>query len=472
MAAGATSKSDTKFWADVLRNIEAKRVIPVLGGELLNISENGQTIPLYRAVAERLLSNYGLSATALAGDETLRPGHELNDATCALSAAGERVNDLYGPIHDILADVLSKHKEVQEPLREIAAITDFTLLVTTTPDDVLVQTLNAVRFGGADLTHELKYAPKLACDDVPAILGPQYNAVFYLFGKSDVMRNYCIHDEDALEFCYNLPLEHPAGMYAQLRSCDLLLIGCNFYDWLSRFFIRISNQTRLSLDRQKKEFLVGQGTAGDRSLSTFLSRFSHDTSCYPGDARDFVAQLHRRWRERAASAGKLAPQYSQSAIVSPAPRSGGVFISYAHEDVVAARTVFTELEKISEVVWFDKTLLKPGDIWDSEIVRAVEHCDLFLPLISTATERRIGGAFFKREWNLAADRYKDFIGTKFIFPVVIDPEYTGDPGHYQGVPSVFRTLQYAHAPSGHVSSALRDEITNELRILRRTPKQI
>lgn len=75
------------------------------------------------------------------------------------------------------------------------------------PDNLLVQALNAVRFDGMDVTHEIEYAPNLPSDrarDIPEILVPNYSAVFYLFGKADVGPLYAIHDEDALEFPYML----------------------------------------------------------------------------------------------------------------------------------------------------------------------------------------------------------------------------------------------------------------------------
>jgi hypothetical protein len=469
----APTPVDTEeFWEDLLLDIRHKRVIPILGAELLTIVDNEHVVPLYRVVAERLLKKYQSSMPTLPGGEVLRQGHELNDAVCALASAGKRIKDLYPRIDEILEGLLAEQKEAQQSLREIASIRDFDLFVTTTPDNLLVQALNAVRFDGADVTHEIEYAPNLPDDrerDIPEIIGPNYAAVFYLFGKADVGPFYAIHDEDALEFPYMLQRKgRPEQIFGELQGRDLLLLGCTFHDWLSRFFIRLTNSMRLSVDRDKKEFLVGEETAGNQSLTGFLKRFSHDSHCYQGDARTFVAELYKRWtavvpREPSVAARQVSPTGG----IEPASFRGSIFISYAHEDVVAARTLFTELETIgSDVAWFDKTDLKPGDIWDSQITDAIDRCRLFLPLLSAATEQRDEG-YFKREWNRAADRSKSFIGRKFIFPIVIDPDYTGDMSRYALVPPVFKELQYNHAPTGHMKDVLREELTNQLRILRR-----
>src|SRR5262249_36363622 len=105
-----------EFWDDLLAFIEDRSVIPVVGAELLTVEENGKTIPLYRAVAERLLSKYGLSADALPQGAVLRQHHELSDAVSIVAASGRRVRDLYRPICDILTKLVASQK-APEPLR-------------------------------------------------------------------------------------------------------------------------------------------------------------------------------------------------------------------------------------------------------------------------------------------------------------------------------------------------------------------
>lgn len=262
---------DDEFWDDLLAFIEDRRVIPVVGAEVLTMDEGGKSFPLYRVVAERLLNKYKLSAAALPGDAILREHHELNDAVCALATMGKRVKDLYRPINDILQQLLASQKEPFSALRELASIPHFDLFATTTPDDLLARALDAARFGGAAQTDQIEYAPSLPTErrrDIPELRSSEYTAVFYVFGKADPFPFYAIHDEDALEFSYTLQytLQNgvpPVRMFSELRSRNLLLIGCNFADWLSPFFLRLSNEKRLSSDvRPKKEFLVDQAIAG------------------------------------------------------------------------------------------------------------------------------------------------------------------------------------------------------------------
>src|ERR1044072_9398270 len=97
------------FWGDLLAYIEDGRVMPVVGAGLLTIQDGGQTVSLYRAVAERLLAKY--KRFPLPEGWALRQHHELNDAVALLVGDGRRVKDLYRPIHDILQQLLAAQTE-------------------------------------------------------------------------------------------------------------------------------------------------------------------------------------------------------------------------------------------------------------------------------------------------------------------------------------------------------------------------
>ena len=345
MARAATPANPEDFWDDLLAFIEQRRVIPIVGAALLVVEQHGASIPLYRAVAERLLARYGLSTAHADPDRVpLRAGSELNDAVCALAAAGRRVKDLYRPLHDILQNLVAECREPPAALRELASIGHFDLFVTAMPDDLLARALNAVRFRGQGQTDQIEYAPKLPTHrrrDIPISGAPGYTAAFYLFGKADVGPFYAIHDEDALEFSDVLQAGGgPERVFSELRTRHLLLIGCTFADWLSRFFLRLSNSERLFSDqRTTREFLVGEETARDPNLTVFLERFSQDTQCYQMEPRAFVAELSRRWRERNphGPAPVDAPFQPSSAHAAHASSTPTIFLSYAREDIDAAR---------------------------------------------------------------------------------------------------------------------------------------
>jgi hypothetical protein len=470
-----------EFWDELLAQIEAGQVIPVVGPELLAVIVDGREVPLYQALAERLLAKYGMTGIVAVGGEPgeassavpLHPYHELNDAVCALATSGRRVQELYRPINDLLNTLLETQADSSlRPLRDLAGVTGFRLFVTTTPDDLLARAIDTERHGGIEKTDRIVFAPKLASGtlrDLPEAPTSGYTAVCYLFGKASPSPFvFAIHDEDTLEFIHNLQINAAEGMkrlYSGLCTQNLLLIGCNFADWLTRFFIRLSNTQRLADNRSKREFLIEHSAVGG-SLTLFLERFSPDTWVFPGTAREFVAELARRWGEKHPPS---APQPEES---RPQIRSEETFfISYSRDDLSAARRLFADLQEIgADVAWFDKGELKPGDDWEEKIRKAVAGCYLFLPLVSATTEEREEG-FFREEWTLASERVRRIQGRKFIIPVVVDRDYDGNAGSFRLVPDSFPRTHFGHAPEGSLSHDLRDELIRLIRE-RRTQRSL
>src|SRR5689334_2913442 len=83
--------------------------------------------------------------------------------------------------------------------------------------------------------------------------------------------------------------------------------------------------------------------------------------------------------------------------------SRAVFLSYASEDVEAARRICEALRAAGIDVWFDQSELRGGEEWDRKIRKEIRDCALFIPLISANTHTRIEG-YFRLEWKLAIDR--------------------------------------------------------------------
>jgi len=124
--------------------------------------------------------------------------------------------------------------------------------------------------------------------------------------------------------------------------------------------------------------------------------------------------------------------------------SNAVFLSYASEDAEAAERVATALRAAGVEVWFDKSELRGGDAWDRQIREQIHDCRLFIPVISTNSERRDEG-YFRREWSLAADRTRDMAHKRaFLVPIVID----GTLEREASVPEKFHEFQWTHLPGG------------------------
>jgi len=132
---------------------------------------------------------------------------------------------------------------------------------------------------------------------------------------------------------------------------------------------------------------------------------------------------------------------------SPKPAStptGAVFLSYASQDAQAAQKICDALRAAGIEVWFDKSELRGGDVWDRQIREQIHNCRLFIPVISANSEARDEG-YFRREWGLATDRTRDMAEKRaFLIPVVIDD--TAERG--ASVPDKFHQIQWARLPAG------------------------
>src|SRR5262249_55685879 len=129
--------------------------------------------------------------------------------------------------------------------------------------------------------------------------------LLYLFGKSSSAGMvFAIHDEDVLEYAHKVIVQgnQVLGRFlGALQQRSLLLLGCNFPDWLSRFFLRVTNKNRLS-ERDKRAWMV-EHPGPEKPLTCFLRSYSTATEILADTSPvQFVAELHRRWKAEQDSA--------------------------------------------------------------------------------------------------------------------------------------------------------------------------
>jgi hypothetical protein len=473
-----------EFWDDLLAYVDEGSVIPVVGPELLTIKRDGSDIPLYRVVAEEILNKFGVPFRREAEHVTaegesvetaaiLRSGREVSDAVCALYRAGKRFRDLYRPLHEIVGAKTTQYgNELLFPLKKLASVRPFRLFVSTTWDNLLATAIDKVCHGGEHRVEEILYALNLPgdrCRDLPEFPPPGYTAVFYLFGKSSPSPVYAIHEEETIPLTPAWPRHSPERMLGEIRRKHLLFIGCPLADWLGRFLVRLSNKGRLYGERDKREFIVTDRTTADEQLTGFLERFSQNTCIHIADAHGFVDQLLEQWQKRHP---ELSDEATPTTEGQPGPPSlkGMIFISYASEDRASALRLCDELKALAgdDIAWLDKgSGLTIGDDWLRVIERHVtKECKLFLPLISSNTERRTEG-FFRREWKWAAERDEGVQGRKFIMPLIIDSDITSKGVDELLIPDRFRSKHVEPALGGHLPEALRAQLAEEIRKIRR-----
>lgn len=436
----APATLDEDAWEDLLNFVEERRVVPIIGPELLKVETESGPRLLYDWVAEKLAGKLGVDTAQLPQPCT------LNDVVCWYLGARGRREEAYTRVRSIMRDATFAPPQA---LRQLAEITDFDLYVTTTFDPLLEQAINDVRYGGAQTAEVVAYAPNRVAD-LPAERDRlQRPVVYHLLGRLSASPTYVISDEDTLEFLCALQSEHltPEKLFHELEHNHLLFIGSSFTNWLARLFLRMAKRHRLSDPRDVGEVLADSHVAGDGRLMGFLQQVSVRTRVYSG-AEKFVDELHRRWIAR-RGAGRVVPIASAQRFVPPEREmpDRAVFVSYAREDLAAVQKLKAGLDAAGIPAWFDLERLEGGDDYDRKIQRNIARCALFVPIVSAATERRHEG-YFRREWSYAIDRTRNMADDAvFVLPVCIDDT----DASRASVPDKFRSVHFTRLPGGEIT---------------------
>jgi hypothetical protein len=435
----APSGLDEDAWEDLLNFIEERRVIPIVGPELLKVETGDGPVLFYDWVAEKLASRLGVNTADLPQPCT------LNDVVCWFLAARGRREDTYARVRSVLKEI---QFEPPKAIRQLAEITDFNLYVSTTFDSFLEQAINAQRFGGTPTAEVVSYTPNRVADIPSEITELRRPVVYHLLGRCSASPTYVLSDEDLLEYVCALQREHltPEKLFFELEHNHLLIIGNNFSNWLARLFLRIAKRRRLSDPREVGEVLADDHSGEDERLISFLNQVSVRTRLYTG-AEQFVDELHRRWtvRNRKTPAAPIGGPARFVPLEREMPEHA-VFISYAREDLAAVQQLKARLDAAGIKSWLDMEQLDAGVDFDRRVSRNISRCAFFVPVISAVTERR-AEAYFRREWKYALDRSLNMADDAiFILPVAIDPI----DARTARIPDRFRSLQITSAPGGEV----------------------
>ncbi len=447
-----------RLWRQLIDDIEDRLVVPVIGPELLVVNAGGEDALLSDYLARELAANLELS-------QPLPPARSLNELVSEfLRRPGSDPEDLYRGVRQILRHHCCL---TPEPLKKLAAISHFDVYISTTFDCLLEQALNEQRFGGAARTRSLAYSRKRNPDDLPAeYLERSHDGadplVYYLFGKLGPRDDYALMEDDILHFCHRLQSRdhQPSNLFDLLQNKNILALGCGFPGWLTRFFLAAAKGDKYITDGARG-VVADHASAQDPGLVLFLER--RKTAVYEaGDAVAFVDSLHRQWMERF---GTPSPAASREAAPADLPefKPDSVFLSYASEDRAAAQIIRDALEQAGVNVWFDQRRLESGDVFEEKILRNIERCSVFIPVISrhvTISGRR----FFFEEWDKAAResrRWPD--DDPYIQPIVIDDT----PVDAEHIRREFRERHWQRMEDGRLPDDFVVRVKQRVRQLRR-----
>ncbi|MCG8345114.1 MAG: TIR domain-containing protein [Chlorobiales bacterium] len=397
---------DERQWRNLLRDIHAGQVLPVIGPELVTVtSSEGEQISLHSYLAVELAHRLGVT---LQKDEL----PTLNAITCSWVLSGQPCKAIYDEIRDLVDNL-----DVQPPkaLLDLTSISDFELFICTAFDPLTSQALQKNYPGFLHEQNSLDFHPNNP-RDIPE--QPPKPFLFHILGTHNTYPDFVVWEEDYIEYMCGL-LEKQDNLrllFDKFRNKDLLLIGSPFHDWIVRFFLRVAKGKRFSEpgSQGRVDYLAEKPENIAKPTIFFYQKEIGSTRIIPGNPSDFASELARQWNALYSLAGEGDPLQSMS---DELPR-GSVFISYSHKDLDAVLELTKGLMMAQIPVWLDKERLSAGENFERTLEQAVKNdASFFISVISHNTESD-PNSYVHKERTWAAQRHVD--GFVYYIPVLIE----------------------------------------------------
>jgi hypothetical protein len=448
--------ADEAFWSELLFYLRRRELIPIAGPGLNVVTSDHADRTLTEHIARRLVDRYGLKV----------PIARMTMGEATAMIIRKRGREAADGLYPVVCGIIEEFNGHQcAPLRDLAAITDFRLYISTTPDTLLAEAIRAVRYDGERKPRDLTLFPSQSTEARAGHEDALANgdiAVVRLFGQAASTDQYAIHEEDQLEWLHFLLRDGdslPEWIMHPLRHQPLLFIGCDIPDWLGRFLLRLWSETRLS-GKGNLFYFVGTAKTAEKKLAKFFDTYCHSMRVRQLDMAPtkFVSELRQRWEDDSKS--RPSDNQDDTVAVPLNPNAAKFFISYAREDIDCARRLFHHIRRIGGRPILDERRLRPGEKWSPAIEHDIRTANLLLAILSANTER-FEERYVFHEWQIAVERQKSMLNKQFIVPVIIERQY--NPTAYRQVPPEFRDLHFGRAPGGEPDPSLLEMFSEEIR---------
>lgn len=396
---------NARNWDLLLDAIEKERVVPIIGNEFFYVedkdTQKNVSVDKYllMKLADRFnIQNKDVDFTLIS--DTIDDENLKNRRTRFIG----NQTDIYFEIDSILRNTRAKCKS---EIIDFLSINKFPLILTTSYISGLESELQAL-FGDV----EIRVYDKSARSDISFIPSTTKPTLFYLFGRSNrIKKTFMVTEDDLLDY---LHLWHnvetrPLKISDYLKDKFLLVLGCNYPNWLFRFFWHSIRNFTLSPNSYEMQGVVALDSIGaDNELTKFLSRIQ--TQVFENSNR-FLNEFMQRWGKCDAK-GNVKKESSNI-------DDTDIFISYAKEDVDIVSNIAERLRNLGAEVWLDENKLEWSDMYESIIEEKITKAKRFVPIISQTTTKP-GRRFFRREWAMAIREMDYRYGMPFFAPIVID----------------------------------------------------
>lgn len=395
--------SEEQQWEVLFEQIIKGNVIPVIGPDIVRIGMKTSTQDLLDSICDYC----GIEEGEFSSFSQLVYDKRFKEAI-----PGE--NSIYPFIADIIqenADYFVQ-EEANELLYELLSIKYFPFVITTVFDPIVENTMR--RIHGNQLRvmafrNNASHNDDFANGDEKSV-----PTLYYMFGRAESKpKSFVVTDEDLLLFSQSWLRPNDSGNRAKpyvlsnlLSNRYLLVVGCDYKDWLFRFFWYAMKNDNFGSGKSGMLALKKE----DRDLVGFLSRAKTFSRIEP-DTKQFVKRLKEGILQKEQNYG-LTKQL-------PPDEGTDVFLSYSRGDSKIAQMVYEVFMEKGLRVWYDRECLPYGQDFMRHIENAIRHSTFFIPLLtSTILEQAADEHPYRREWLCAVDHILNIGGISYCFPLL------------------------------------------------------
>lgn len=278
--------------------------------------------------------------------------------------------------------------------------TGYFKFVLTTSFDPLVEI--AMRKQWGDIKIKNIYDEEIENQDIKNERELNVPTLYYLFGKAG-KNTFVATDVDALSAVRRWLQRSASSIQLQETSRRYILtLGCDHDDWLFRIIWFVLKGEANNL----KDGYIAQFSQ-NKSLERFLVR---NKILINNDSSKVVDALIEELGKR------------EETNLWKKPNHCDVFISYSRKDGQIAQELYETLKKKGLDVWYDRiNLAGRGDEYMTKILDAIQHCKVFIPILTTTiTEQKGEKHPYRLEWADGIDCYSQLGRNDFCIPFVDD----------------------------------------------------
>jgi hypothetical protein len=411
-------KHENFNWERLLSVIKGGTVIPVIGQGLYRVEVKGWGEGfLYDYLAKKILKKF---------HGTIEPKENHKFSKACLEYLKKYKDAYFDLSEDLKKELDGLSLKTDETLLKLARIRNFNVFINTAYDGFLTNAIKRVRLiepqvlyyslGGAGLS--------LNESDLSGVRNDsECPLVYHIFGSVEKKQSVPAYTEgDIIEAIVGFQnnKENDRHFSSKLKGRSLLFINCSYDDWLFRFFLRALFEKSPGggySNFQNYNFVGDNFESNIRDPFQELPRFLNDQESevfYSSDGSAFVDMLFQKVYDNDKDNDEIIP-LSDSL--------GSVFISFEGRDRPAAVQLADSLKKMGIKVWLDDKKINPGDHIDKKIVKAIQSCQFFLPLISRNSKLYIDDKeklkYHVQEWHCAW-AYKEDGKNIIIIPIIIE----------------------------------------------------